>query len=272
MATSRELPDRKRWWWKRRDAGEVFAIWLIFTVLLVIFSLTVPHRLMGVQASSSMTAVELTFTVFTVAASPVAALVWAIALYSLLRWRRKGEPSPDDEDGAPIRGNRVAVGLWIGGSTALCLFILVWGLAALQVTSSASPARVAPAQARNPLVVEVTGSQWVWTFKYPANGNVESDQLYLPVDRPVVFKVTSDDVVHSFWVVELGIKVDANPGVITSTQTIPQVKGVYNVRCAELCGLLHADMETSAHVVTPKQFQAWVKAQPRALPVSSSGG
>jgi cytochrome c oxidase subunit 2 len=244
----------------------VFIIWAVVTVLLVIFSLTVPKALMGVQASNSMTAVEQTFTVLSVAASPVAALVWAIALYSLLRWRRKGDWSPGDEDGTRLRGNRSAVGFWIGGSSALCLFILIWGLAAQQVASSASPARSAPAQARNPLVVEVTGQQWTWTFNYPGDGDdpkvgaVETDELYLPVDRPVVFKVTSDDVIHSFWIVEMGIKIDANPGKTTTTQTIPDRVGTYNVRCAELCGLLHADMETRAHVVTSDQFATWLKA------------
>jgi cytochrome c oxidase subunit 2 len=243
-------------------------LWAVLTGLLVIFSLRVPDALLGVQASTSMTAVEHTFTVLSVAASPVAALVWAIALHSLLRWRRKGNWSPGDtDDGPPIRGSRAAVTSWIGGSAFLCLFILIWGLAALQVASSASPARVAPAQARNPLVVDVNGEQWVWTFTYPKSsdnpsvGTVESDQLYLPVDRAVVFKVTSDDVIHSFWVVEMGVKVDANPGIVTSAQTIPTKVGVYNVRCAELCGLLHADMETTAHVVTPTQFNAWLTSQ-----------
>jgi cytochrome c oxidase subunit 2 len=236
----------------------VFLLWLIFTVLLVIFSLTVPDALMGTPASTTMTAVERTFTVLSVAASPVAALVWAIALYSLLRWRSTGS-GPPERDGPPMRGNRAAVGLWIGGSSALCLFILVLGLAALQVASSPDEnPRIAPAQARNPLVVDVTGEQWAWTFKYPSNGNVESDQLYLPVNRAVVFKVTSDDVVHSFWVVQMGIKVDANPGETTTTQTFPNRIGVYDVRCAELCGLLHADMETTAHVVPAKQFQSWL--------------
>jgi cytochrome c oxidase subunit 2 len=254
-------PRQRTSWWSKRETREVFVLWAVLTVLLVVFSLTVPDALMGTQASNTMKAVERTFTVLSVAASPVAALVWAIGLYSLVRWRRKGDWSPDDDDGAPIRGNRMAVGLWIGGSSALCLFILILGLVALQVAASPSPsARNAPAQARNPLVVEVTGEQWVWTFKYPDSGDVESDQLYLPVNRAVTFKVTSDDVIHSFWIVEMGIKVDANPVETTTTETVPYRLGAYNVRCAELCGLLHADMETTAHVVTQARFDAWLKA------------
>ena len=86
-----------------------------------------------------------------------------------------------------------------------------------------------------------------------SSGNVESDQLYLPVDRPVVFHVTSKDVIHSFWVVQMGIKVDANPGETTRPASVtPTGWARFDVRCAELCGLLHADMETAAHVVSKR--------------------
>ncbi len=92
-------------------------------------------------------------------------------------------------------------------SSVLCAFLLIWGLAEEAAVAT-------PATAANPLVVNVTGQQWVWTFSYPGQGDIESDQLYLPLDRPVVFHVTSKDVIHSFWVVQMGIKVDANPGEI----------------------------------------------------------
>jgi len=72
------------------------------------------------------------------------------------------------------------------------MFALIWGLGEMQSLS-------ADASTPNAMVVNVTGQQWVWTFSYPQNGNVESEQLYLPVNRPVVFHVTSKDVIHSFW-------------------------------------------------------------------------
>ena len=108
--------------------------------------------------------------------------------------------------------------------------------------------------------MNVTGQQWVWTFSYPQQGDIETDQLYLPVDQPVVFHVTSEDVVHSFWVVQMGIKVDANPGQITQATVTPTRLGTFDVRCAELCGLLHADMETSVHVVDAQDFQSWLRS------------
>jgi cytochrome c oxidase subunit 2 len=58
----------------------------------------------------------------------------------------------------------------------------------------------------------------------------------------------------------MGIKVDANPGEVTETSVKPDKLGVFDVRCAELCGLLHADMQTTAHVVTSDQFDSWLSA------------
>jgi cytochrome c oxidase subunit II len=253
MATSSvNSPGRLSAWWSRPEIHRVFAIWAVMTIALVIFSLNVPARLMGPPASPTMHAVEQTMTVFTVAASPVAALVWAIALYSVITWRHTGSTRPES-DGPAIRTDRPVTLIWVIVSSVLCVFLLVWGLAEMQSASAAS-------RASNPLVVDVTGQQWVWTFSYPGEGGAQSDQLYLPVNRPVVFDVTSDDVIHSFWIVQMGIKVDANPGEVTTTSTTPNKLGIFDVRCAELCGLLHADMETTAHVVSATDFASWVTA------------
>ena len=241
-------------WWSRPALRAMILLWAVFTTLGVIFSLIVPDLLMGAPASNTMIEVERTFTVFSVASAPVAAIVWAVALYSLFRWRRKGDWTEGDPDGPPLRGHAKTTGAWMFGSSLLVVFLLIWGLAALSSVQ-------APANASAPLEIDVTGQQWVWTFSYPQNGNVESDQLYLPIGRPVVFRVTSNDVIHSFWVPEMGIKIDANPGMTTTTQTTPDRLGTYHVKCAELCGLLHADMETNAHVVSGADFTSWAASQ-----------
>jgi cytochrome c oxidase subunit II len=249
-----ELTPKPSHWWQSEDARLLGGLWAVFTVLGVIFALIVPDHLMGRSASNTMTEVERTFTAFSVASAPVAAVVWALLVYSLWKWRRRGDWTPDDPDGPPLRGHGWTTGLWMFASSALCLFLLVWGLAALSSVDS-------PATASTPLEIDVTGQQWIWTFSYPDNGGVESEDLYLPVNRPVVFRVTSDDVIHSFWVPAMGIKVDANPGMTTTTQTTPDRLGVYHVKCAELCGLLHADMETDAHVVSSADFDSWAATQ-----------
>jgi cytochrome c oxidase subunit 2 len=236
------------------DLRVLIGLWAGLTVAGVVFALTVPARLMGPAASTTMSEVERTFVVFSVAAAPVAALVWAVGFYSLARWRRRGDWHEGDPDGPALRGHSPTINTWLVLSSALCLFLLIWGLDALSKVDSAV------ASSASPLVVEVTGNQWVWTFAYPAQG-VETDRLVLPDNRPVVFKVTSDDVIHSFWVPEMGIKVDANPGMTTTTSTTPDRLGLFHVRCAELCGLLHADMETGGRVVTGDAFSTWIAGQ-----------
>lgn len=247
-----DMATRTRTFLRRRDIRQVVGLWAVMTAALVVFSLYVPAHLMGPPASPTMHAVESTMTLFSVAASPVAAVVWAIALYSLFAWRHRGGGQPE-QDGPALRTNRPAAVVWILLSSVLCVFLLVWGLAEMGSVSVAGTTSDA-------MVVNVTGQQWVWTFSYPDEGGVESDQLYLPVDRPVDFHVTSKDVVHSFWVVQMGIKVDANPGEVTKTSVLPDKLGTFDVRCAELCGLLHADMETSAHVVSSADFTTWLTA------------
>ena len=89
-----------------------------------------------------------------------------------------------------------------------------------------------------------------------------SEVLHLPVDRPVVFHVTSKDVKHSFWIVQLGVKVDANPGVFTETAVTPNKVGIFDIRCAELCGLLHAYMQNKVIVESKEDFDKWIASQP----------
>ena len=66
-------------------------------------------------------------------------------------------------------------------------------------------------------------------------------------------------MLRNFWVVEMGVKIDVNPGAITNTGFTPNKLGTYNIRCAELCGLHHAYMETQIRVVTQDQFNGWVR-------------
>lgn len=91
--------------------------------------------------------------------------------------------------------------------------------------------------------IKVSASQWQWQFTYPDGKVVFGDEgLELKKGQPVVFEVTSLDVIHSFNIPELGVKVDANPKTITEAWTIPQREGEYLVQCTEFCGLGHNEM------------------------------
>ncbi len=118
----------------------------------------------------------------------------------------------------------------------------------------------------NALEVHVNGEQWLWDYEYTQYSGVHTTTLVLPVDRPVTFAITSTDVQHSFWIPALGVKQDAVPGETTRISVTPNKIGEYEVRCAELCGLYHAYMQTPVKVVSDSDFDAWVQSQMRDHP------
>lgn len=264
---SEQAPSPEARWWQRPEVRSVFWIWLALTVLGVCFS-WVPAWLMGASASDQMSDIGQTMTIFTAASAPVAALVWAVMIYSLVKWRYKGDgPPPDDAPGA--RTNVPTVIIWVVGSAALTLFVFVWGLIKIVDLPAAGGVAALPADSATPIEIQVTGQQWVWNFTYPELGGIQSEQLVLPVDHLVTFEVTSNDVTHSFWIVQMGVKVDANPGALTQAVAMPDTIGTFDIRCAELCGILHAAMQTQARVLSEDDFQAWTERMQAAAPAGA---
>jgi cytochrome c oxidase subunit 2 len=233
-----------------RPSGKVTVIWFVLTVVGVVIGLVAPKNLLPPMLSVQGHTLIVTMVLFTVLAAPVAAVVYAIAIYSLLAWRR-GHGDDPPPDGPPMRGNTTVTTVWLLTSSVLVLVLLVWGLGEFA-------AEQAPHS--NALQVDVTGQQWLWTFSYPAAG-VSSRTLMLPVDRPVQFNVTSVDVTHGFWLPDLGVQIDANPGEVTVIQATPNKVGTFVVRCSQLCGLYHSFMWTSGAVVSAANFSQWLQSQ-----------
>jgi cytochrome c oxidase subunit 2 len=109
----------------------------------------------------------------------------------------------------------------------------------------------------NPLVVKVTAQQFAWTFTYP-NGK-SYGYLTLPENRHTRLEITSNDVIHSFWVPELSQKQDAVPGQVNPLVVTPTRAGTFPVICTELCGLGHALMRSHVDILTAAKFETWVK-------------
>ena len=247
-------------------------LWLIMSIGGVLCGTYLTPRLMPHMFAKEGRDAVLTVQVFTVAAAPVAALVCSVALYSLLHTRHRASLEHPPKDGKPLRGNSVASGAWLIVSSLLVVFLLFWGLtewSAQQVVHADS------------LTVNVVGNQWVWNFEVPAQKvRLEDDktlnishpvsmaQLNLPVDVPVTFNVTSKDVTHGFWPVNLGIQVDANPGFTTVVHATPDRLGKFVVRCSQLCGLNHAYMYTEANIVADDTFASWI-ASGATKPIST---
>jgi len=120
------------------------------------------------------------------------------------------------------------------------------------------------------MVVHVRGQQFTWRFQYPQQ-NVRASDLMLPKDQPVEFRITTNDVIHSFWVPEFRLKTDAVPGLTTRIRLTPNKVGQWQVVCAELCGLGHATMRQKVRVVERPEFDAWVQRQRRAQQEEEEG-
>jgi len=116
----------------------------------------------------------------------------------------------------------------------------------------------------------VIGQQWAWSYRYPTYGGFETRDLRLPVNTLVAFHVTSLDVTHSFWAYQLGVKIDAVPGTNNTAGTTATHTGLFDIRCAELCGLWHGAMSAKGEVLTPSAFTSWIHVQQSHQPAPNT--
>ena len=194
---------------------------------------------------------------------PVFVLVTVVVLFSV--WKFRQRPGEELADGPPIHGNTRLEVIW----TAIPAIVLV----ALCTYAYVVLTDIEEAKAGE-MRINVIGQQFAWTFEYPQSGGdpIRSNQLYLPEGRPVRFHVNSLDVIHDFWVPAFRMKIDAVPGIETTYRVTPSRIGRYPVVCAELCGLGHAFMRQTAHVVSRQEFTAWMERQRRPAQAETGGG
>jgi len=236
-----------------RHLRRAIIAWIVVSVIGIVIWLLVTPYIAPATSSNLGSSQILTFNVLTVLAIPVAMFVFVFLAYSLINFRVKDRPT---EDGPPLQPRPSLQIGWLGITGALCLFLFIWGsFFYYQETSAAS---------NNTLAVNVTAQQWQWTFDYPQYGasSQGAQVIELPVNRPVQFYVTSKDVLHGFSILAFGVRVDANPGYVTTTsQFIPTQTGSYAVRCVEMCGLYHSYMWEAVKVVSATEFNAWIASQ-----------
>ena len=200
-------------------------------------------------------------------ASPVVALTWGLLVISIAVvvvvglllagaiWRRPGE--------AWTPGARTAIKshdgglnwLWIGVgiSTLVLLFSIVWTVKVL--ADIQMPGR------KPAITIEVTGRQWWWRVRYVSDDSgsqfVTANEIHIPVGAPIRLKVIGGDVIHSFWVPQLGGKMDAIPGQINETWIEASTPGTYRGQCSEYCGVQHAHMSFLVVAQSAKDFRKW---------------
>ncbi|HEX9259142.1 MAG TPA: cytochrome c oxidase subunit II, partial [Acidimicrobiales bacterium] len=111
----------------------------------------------------------------------------------------------------------------------------------------------------NAMTVNVVGQQWWWEFQYPELGITTANELVVPVDKPVQLRITSRDVIHSFWIPKLNGKKDAVPNRIHDLRMTAEKPGEYWGQCTEFCGLSHANMRQRVVALSQTDFDAWTK-------------
>ncbi len=200
------------------------------------------------QASTKAHEIDTLYDVLLIVSVPIFVLVMGVILYSVAMFRAK----PGDlSDGAPIHGNTRLEVIWV-----TIPFLIVSGLSVYGwIVLNSIEAKASPADA---LVINVKGQQFAWNFTYPGEGKVKTNSLVLPENRPVEFRINTDDVLHDFWVPAFRVKSDAVPGLTTHIRATPNRIGTYPVVCAELCGLGHSTMRSRVQVVAPAKFDAWI--------------
>lgn len=203
--------------------------------------------LMPVQASAQSIPVDWLWNLDVEVIAFLFALIIVPIAYSLVVFhRRKG----DTTDAEYMEGNTPLEITW----TIIPLFVVLI-FAYLGAYTLGEIRVVDPGAAE----IQVKAIQWAWSFQYPEG--FTSKELHLPVNKQVVLKMESGDVIHSFWVPEFRIKQDVLPGRVTDYRITPILVGNYMVRCAELCGASHAYMEAPVVVSSQADYDAWIAAQ-----------
>lgn len=208
--------------------------------------------------------------------------VFGVMFFSLFRYRRsQGAKSANFHEHTTVEV------IW----TAIPLLILV-GMA---LPATATLKRMYDASEAD-LDVMITGQQWRWRYEYLGEGvsltsnlatpraQVRGEEertenylldvdepLVLPVDRKVRFLMTSDDVIHSWWVPELAVKQDTIPGFINENWVRINEPGIYRGQCAELCGKDHAFMPVVVHAMEEDEFDVWLAERQEAAEAEASG-
>jgi cytochrome c oxidase subunit 2 len=182
-------------------------------------------------------------------------IVTVALLLALLRYSTRSDTIPEQ---LPLVHEHV--GLEVAWTVGPALILLAIAIPTVRTTFRSYPA-VPP---KNALIVDVLAHQWWWEVHYPGLGITTANEIHVCVGRPVRFRLQSADVIHSFWVPQLGGKQDVVPGHTNMLTLTPQKPGMYLGQCAEFCGLSHANMRFRVFVDTPQQFSAWTAEQTAA--------
>lgn len=185
-------------------------------------------------------------------------LVFSLVTYFAIKYRRKS----NDEVPVQIHGNNQLELLWSAIPLGLAMIVFVWS-AIVYVDMNNPPA--------DSMEIYVIGRQWMWKVIHP-EGREEINELHVPVGRPVKLIMTSQDVIHSFFVPDFRLKQDAVPGRYTTMWFQATKPGRFHIFCTEYCGTEHSGMIGTVTALEPADYQAWLAGADAAGATSAGSG
>lgn len=186
-----------------------------------------------------------------------ALLIAALIIRFAYKYRRRAP----DERGAAIHGSLGLELTWSVIPFALTMVMFAWG-ASIYLKIARPP--------DDALQVFVVGKQWMWKIQH-MEGRREINQLHVPLGRPVKLVMTSEDVIHSFFIPAFRVKQDAVPGRYSTLWFQPTKLGTYHLFCAEYCGTEHSKMIGQVIVMDPSDYQNWLGAESGTSPMAAQG-
>jgi cytochrome c oxidase subunit II len=172
-------------------------------------------------------------------------LIAGLVIYFAVKYRRRSESEPPPAPAARATALEI---VWSVIPFIISMVIFFWG-ASVFFTINRPP--------DNALEVYVVAKQWMWKLQH-MEGQREINELHIPLGRAVRLKMTSEDVIHSFYVPAFRVKQDVLPGRYTSLWFQPTKPGKYHLFCAEYCGTKHSGMVGWVYVMDPPEYQAWL--------------
>lgn len=243
-------------------ARRFVTLWLVSTVIATpLVVLFVGPIMPPGKATDQAAGVVTDNTVLIGMSTPVLLLIVLYLLYAIVYFR---QPRGAALEGPAIRTDPRVQTTWIVITTGLVLLLAAYGTWRLEedngAGSGSGPNPVTKPSGQK-LVVQVIAQQWTFTYRWPQYGAIETPHLVLPVNRYVEFHVTSLDVIHSFWAIQLGVKADANPQIDNIAYVKPTKLEDFEIRCSELCGIWHGNMSDTGRVVSDEEFNSWITRQ-----------
>jgi cytochrome c oxidase subunit 2 len=220
------------------------------------FALKINTSIFSPAATPSQSIFSLSMFVLAITGG-IFVVVGGLIFYAAVRFRQR----PDDDGSEPPQifgSNQIELSWTIIPVLIVVVLFLATARMIFAIQDAPKPAGA--------LEVTVVGHQFWWEFRYPALHITTANELHIPVSdsdasRPTYMKLTSADVMHSFWMPRLAGKVDVIPNRINELWMDPHTPGLYEGQCAQFCGVQHAKMLLRVYVDTPEQFAAWVKQE-----------